>query len=137
MARARFCLVYTCLPLGCTCFREYSRCHVTRGCLQSLCGYVHIRKSGMVAHICYPSTQETQTGESQQQGHPQLHKESKASLGYLKSSLNKSQSIAASRNPRKLGVGHNAEAEQVPKMREKYSIKQQIGSRGGLVLTGG
>lgn len=39
----------------------------------------------MVAHVCYLSTQEVEVGVSKILGHPQLHSEFKASLGYMRS----------------------------------------------------
>lgn len=43
-----------------------------------------LRKLGMVARACDPSTREVEAGRSEVQGHPQLHSEFEANLDHIR-----------------------------------------------------
>jgi hypothetical protein len=46
-------------------------------------------KTTTVGDICFSSTHEVTAGQSEVQGHPQLHSEFKASLGYMSTCFKK------------------------------------------------
>ena len=81
-------------------------------------------------HICKPSTWEVEAGGSEVRGHPQLHSEFEASLGYIRASLKTGNKV------RHGGTGCDPSTEEAEVSASELSPgTQQVPGQPGLYET--